>query len=142
MFWKSNQDKPTTMSKAERVRVFSDFLRGEGYAPTTDSDGDIVYKCEGRVYLVILDEGDNEFFRIVYPGFWSIESPEERIRVERAALKACADTKVAKVFPIRDNTWATIEIFCANIEQAKAVFRRSMSALQTAVATFVEEMRK
>lgn len=128
--------------KAYRVNIFSDFLRSEGYVPEIDDDGDIVFKYEGFTYLIILDATDEEFFRVVLPNFWSIENVVERAKVEQAAIAATADTKVAKVFPVRDNVWATVELFCSPIENAKDVFRRSMSALQTAVRTFADEMNK
>ena len=128
------------MSKADRVRVFCDFLKDEGYRPEVDEDGDIVFKSEGNTYLIILEENDEEYFRLVFPTFWSIESSEERKKVERAALKATADTKVAKVFPVRDDTWAAVELFASSLDDIKSVFSRSMSALQVAVGAFVEEM--
>jgi hypothetical protein len=147
MFWRSNKPSGNTtkgeaMSKADRVRVFSDFLKEEGYSPKTDDDGGIVFKAEGKSYLIILDDKDEEFFRIVFPGFWSIESPDERLKVEQAALKATAGTKVAKVFPVQDNTWASIELFSSSLDNAKSVFSRSVAALQAAVGTFAEEMSK
>lgn len=129
------------MNKTDRVHVFSDFLREEGYSPKIDGDGDITFKIEGHVYFVSLDD-DEEFFRIIFPCFWKIESAEERSRVERAALKANADIKVAKVFPVKDNTWAVIEIFSSSIENTKSVFGKSVRALQAAVSTFLEEMRR
>lgn len=128
------------MSKADRVRAFCDFLKDEGYRPEVDEDGDIVFKSEGNTYLIILEENDEEYFRLVFPTFWSIESSEERKKVERAALKATADTKVAKVFPVRDDTWAAVELFASSLDDIKSVFSRSMSALQVAVGAFVEEM--
>jgi hypothetical protein len=130
------------VSKEDNVLDFCNFLRKEGYLPSVDEDGDVVFKFEGRTYLVLLDDKDDEFFRLVFPGFWEITSEEERIMVERAALTATAETKVAKVFPVRDNTWATIELFVPDIESAQRVFNRSLRALQTAVRTFVEQMQK
>lgn len=53
------------MSKVDRVRVFSEFLREEGYSPKTDDDGDILFKAEGKSYLIIFDDEDEQFFRIV-----------------------------------------------------------------------------
>ena len=128
------------MTKAERARSFSDYLQAEGYAATTDEDSDIVFKYEGAVYLVVLDDTDTGFFRIVFPNFWPIESESERVKVEKAALAATAGIKVAKVFPVSDNVWATIELFTTDIEQAKAVFKRSMLALRAAVNKFAQEM--
>jgi len=148
MFGRGKKEKGASVSpaeatsKAERVRIFQEFLRKEGYVPEIDSDGDIVFKREGRTYLIFLSDKDDEFFRIAFPGFWKIESEEERARVERAALRATANTKVAKVFPVGENTWATIELFCESIEAAKPVFARSMNALQHAVSEFVKEMRE
>ena len=110
------------MSEADRARVFSDFLKEEGYSPKTDDDNDITFKVEGRSYLIMLDDEDDEFFRIVFPGFWSIETPDERLRVERAALKTTAETKVAKVFTVRDNTWATVDMFSTSADHTKSVF--------------------
>lgn len=130
------------MSKAQRIQVYFDFLKKEGFVPQLDRDGDIVFKSEGRTYLVILDENDEVFFRLVFPNFWSIENEAERMKVERAALIATANTKVAKVFPVGNNTWATIEMFAPSPENVLPVFLRSMSALMTAVNKFVEEMRK
>lgn len=136
----SEYKKGTTMDKEEKVRAFSDFLRQEGYVPTVDEDGDIRLKIQGRTYYVIFDDKDELFFRVIFPNFWGIESDDERIKVERAALKATAETKVAKVFTVRENTWATVEIFSSSVDNAQKIFSRSVSALQTAVRTFADEM--
>jgi hypothetical protein len=128
------------MMKAERVQIFNTFLQHEGYNPRLDNDNDIVFKYEGKVYLIIFDEDDDLFFRIIFPNFWAIESQAEKALAEKAALSATANTKVAKVFPVNDNMWATIELFYAPAEDARAVFHRSMSALQAAVRKFISEM--
>lgn len=130
------------MNKSARAKAYSDFLRSEGYIPELDKDGDIVFKSEGKTYLIIFDDSDELFFRLVFPNFWRIESPREREQVEAAALAATAGTKVAKVFPINDNVWATIELFGTSPEVIKPVFSRCLSALRSAVNTFVNEMRK
>lgn len=130
------------MTKVDRAQAFSDYLHNEGYVPSLDAEGDIKFKCEGRTYYIILDDRDEEFFQIAFPNFWPIESEEERVKVEKAALTATSETKVAKVFPVRDNVWATIELFCSSIDEAKAMFHRSLGALHSAVQTFADEMRK
>lgn len=129
------------MTKADKVRVLSEYLRGEGYLPSVDEDNDIVFKHEGASYIIVLDDKDDEFFRIVFPNFWPIESEPEREKVGRAALAATAAIKVAKVFPVSDNVWATIELFSSDIENSKAVFSRSMLALRAAVRKFAEAMQ-
>lgn len=142
MFWKKNRERVESVIGTERTQMYSEFLRKEGYAPQLDSDGDILFKMEGRTYLIIVDRDDEEFFRIVFPNFWSIENEKERRQVHEAALHATAQTKVAKVFPVRDDVWASVELFCSPPDSFKPVFRRSMSALAAAIATFVSKMRE
>lgn len=54
---------------------------------------------------------------------------------------ATGETKVAKIFTVRDNVWGTIELFLERPEYFRGVFQRCMRALNVAVATFVEKMR-
>ena len=129
------------MNKKERAQMYMDYLHSEGFSPQLDQDQDIFFKFEGRTYLILIDERDEEFFRLVFPNFWSIDNEAERVKVEKAALQATADTKVAKVFPVKDNVWATIELFCMPPDAFKGVFKRGLSALRSAVNTFTEKMR-
>ncbi|MCS7237741.1 MAG: hypothetical protein NZ899_05655 [Thermoguttaceae bacterium] len=130
------------MDKLAQAQMYYDFLRREGYDPEIDDDGDVIFRDGDRVYLILIDEKDEEFFRLVFPNFWSITSQKERERVERAALHATAMTKVAKVFPVRNNVWATVEMFVSPIEGFMPVFERSMRALNVAVHSFVQKMRE
>jgi len=130
------------MKKSDRARALSDFLMEEGYSFKTDAEENIVLKVDGKTYFITLDEQDEMFFRIIFPNFWSIDSANERLKVEQAALKATAFTKVAKIFTVGDNIWATVEIFSSSIDNVKLVFNRSFSALKTAVDFFVQELRK
>ncbi len=130
------------MSKSERVAMYQTYLTAEGYVPKLDDDGDLAFKYEGRLYVVILDDMDDVFVRLVFPNFWPIESAEERGRVVRAAQVATAQTKVAKIFVVEDNVWGSVELFCSPPEVFTNVFRRSMSALQAAVEKFAAKMRE
>lgn len=130
------------MDKKKRAQMYQDFLRREGYVPEIDKDNDVKFKAEGMTYYIMVDENDELFFRIIFPGFWSVENQGERDKAEKAALHATAQTKVAKVFMVGDNVHAAIELFCSPPDVYRPVFQRSMSALQTAVQTFVQKMRE
>jgi hypothetical protein len=117
-------------------------LNAEGYVPTFDRDGDVVFKCEGASYIIFVDEEDDEFFRLVIPNIWSIKSEDDRAQVERAAVHATAKTKVAKVFTVGDDAWASIEMFCSPPTVFRAVFPRSLRALQAGVKNFLEAMKE
>lgn len=124
------------------AELYQNFLRAEGYMPEVDGDGDVVFKKEGTTFFIDITENDAEYFRIVCPNFWPIESDEERLRVLDACTKATARGKVAKIFIVRENVWASVEQFLSEPEQFKSIFERSMSALQNGIGLFVEEMRK
>ena len=130
------------MTKQERTEMYRAFLAEEGYAPKVDEDGDIVFKCEGKTYVILVEDKDAEFFRLAYPNFWSIDSEAERAKVAEASLHATTQTKVVKVFPIKDNTWAAIEMFCSPPEAFKPVFQRSLSALRSGVEAFRSKMNE
>ena len=130
------------MNKQERAEMYRNYLTEEGYAPKIDEDGDVTFKYEGGMYFIAVDEKDEEFFRLVFPGFWSIDNEIERAKVNRAALYATERTKVAKVYAVADNTWASIEMFCFPPETFKQVFHRSMSALRAGVQNFQDKMQE
>lgn len=127
------------MNKPDRAEMYRAFLAAEGYAPKIDGDGDVVFKFEGGHYLIVLDE-DEDFVRIIYPNFWSIDDDVERQRAAEASLHVTTHIKVAKVFIVGDSTWATVEMFCASPEAVLPMLFRCLSALRTAVHTFKEKM--
>ncbi|HSV73371.1 MAG TPA: hypothetical protein VLH79_06395 [Chthonomonadales bacterium] len=127
------------MTKAERAEMYREHLASEGFPVNIGHDGDVTFKFEGGNYVILIDE-DDTYFRLVFPGFWSIDSEEERLRVSLAALYATAQIKVAKVYPQNDNTHAAIELFCSPPEAFKPVFMRSLRALGAAVQCFREKV--
>jgi hypothetical protein len=126
----------------ERLEMYRDFLIEEGFRPRLDGNGNVFFKYEGRTYVIQVDEKDTEFFRLIHPNLWSIESDAELAEVKEASLRATTETKVAKIFPVGDDTWATIELFCSPPDAFKPIFRRCLSALRAGVKTFVSSMEE
>lgn len=124
------------------AQMYMEYLTQEGYRPSVDGDGDVVFKEEGRTYYIEVDTEDQGYFRVVFPNFWCIESDEERERVLVAANHATMQTKVAKVYLRADgeDTSAAVELFLAHPKDFSAVFQRAMSALKASVRTFREKM--
>ena len=127
-----------------KASLYMDYLAQEGYRPTIDSDGDVTFKHEGGSYYIDITEDDETYFRIGYPGFWSIESVEELARAISTANDITATTKVAKVYVRSDgkNTNASIEMFVDPPENFRSTFTRSMYALQASVARFRKSMQE
>ena len=130
-----------SLSREDFSKMYMDFLKSEGY-PAEDRGNFIVFKVEGLKYFLDINDDDPEFFRIVFPNFWPIESEEERIKAVQSADYSNAKCKVAKIFTVESNTWATIEVFLSKPEDFKAIFQRALGALQNGVKNFAEHMRK
>ena len=90
-----------------------------------------------------MDEDDDQYFRLVFPNFWPIESNEELARAFYAANRATMAIKSAKVYVRADgkNVVAAIEMFVSGPEEYKDTFTRCMSALRTGVQFFVKTMQ-
>ncbi len=131
------------MIESEIKKVF-DHLVEEGYRPEYDSDGDITFKKEGRVYVVLANKDDPIYIQLLFPAFWPIESDDERAKAMAAALHATAATKVAKVFLVGNgkNVSASFEMFCTPAESFRTVMARAIRTLEAATGDFVTEMRK
>lgn len=127
--------------KARQAEIFLQFLRAEGYLPSLDDDGDIVFKSEGTTFLLLVDGKDSEFFRLAIPNFWSIDNEDERERVKAACLEVTRAVKVVKVFPVENDTWATVEMFVSPIQSVQDVFKRCLRCLHHAIQAFHKEMR-
>lgn len=128
-------------SKQMRVEKIRAYLSEEGYAPRVDEDGDLIFKFEESTYMILFDEQDEQFYRIIYPNFWSIDNDSERIKAVKACEAVTGKIKVAKVFTVKNNIWASVELFMGSPEQLILVFKRSLNALRTSVQNFREVMQ-
>ena len=118
------------------------FLESEGLGPEVDEAGDVMFRCEGDNYWLMVDDDDPGYFRLLFPNFWSIESPHEHQRALLAAAEVTAEIKVAKVYVLGDDTQAAAEMFLAEPADLHSVFARALLALQGAVLRFAEIMQQ
>ena len=127
-------------TKSELQQMYTDYLREQGYTPSVD-DGDVIFKVEGGNYYISVDEGDLAFFRIVYPGFWKIESEAERIKASAVIMSVNRTTKLAKVYiESWDNTYVEASVFLNTPEDFKRHFSRMLNTIQLARRKFVAGM--
>jgi hypothetical protein len=131
--------EPTT--PGPKAQMYLEHLKSLGYYPEIDPDGDVRFKHEGRTYYVFGEEGDQHYFRLVYPNFWSIDSDEERVKVLAMMSDINSDFKVVKLYPSRNDSSASVEMFLDPIDHFKVIFPRSMGLLAECVTRFVRRMR-
>ena len=122
---------------------YKNYLEQEGYHPTIDGDGDVMFKHEGGSYYITIDEKDGEYFRVLFPNFWSIEGAADMTRPFLAADYATRASKAAKVYVRHDGkaVSASIELFFSRPEQFEPIFNRAIGALRFSVSNFVEKMK-
>lgn len=126
-----------------RTDRLMEFLATEGYRPSLRPGGDIVFKSDGGLYVIRPDPSDNQYLAIAFPNFWPLETEAEFTRALRAANRATAGTKAAKVIVLEEyrDVWATVEFFADGTAQFEATFDRILAALRFAVQKFGDQMR-
>lgn len=121
--------------------IYVDYLARAGYRASIDDAGDVLFRCEGRCYYLMVDDDDPTYFRLLFPNFWSIDSTPEHQRALLAAADVTAEIKVAKIYVLADDTQAAAEMFLAAPDDLPLVFGRALQALQGAVRRFCELMQ-
>lgn len=128
------------MDRQTRIDEFVAYLQEEGYRTRFDDDGDIVFKKEGKSYVIAFDD-DEYFFNLLYPNFWSIDDMEEMAKAKEVALQVMRKCKVTKIRIGKEMVSASLEIFSASTENSKQIMDRAFSSMRHAVNEFVEMMR-
>jgi len=132
------------MTKPQLQAMYTRYLTEEGYKPNVDSDGDVVFKVEGRTFWIDIDDTDLESFRLVYSNFWEIESLAEKLKVYEVLNYINRTTKVAKVFLNSKENDVSMDanIFVGKPEDFKLHFRRMLDLLLYEIAEFRDMMNE
>jgi hypothetical protein len=142
MFLASSRRPEQHPSCSPKVEMYARYLTDEGFAPQIQEGGIVMFKKEGGIYLIMVDDNDGQFFRIMFPGLLHIESEDVRRKAITACNSANTATKVAKFFVMDDNVHGSIELFLGEPEDFKPVFNRSIAALVFGVSSFAQAMRE
>jgi hypothetical protein len=130
------------MTKDEKAKLYMEYLAQEGYRPSINSDGDVVFKAEGLTHRILIDEKDEEYFSMVIFIIWEIENSEDLPRAVRAANAATRDTKVAKLHVDETGKYVTasLEMYVSPPENFAHTCNRCIHTLKYAVDKFVQQM--
>lgn len=119
--------------------IHMEYLKGEGYRPKVDKEGDVSFKVEGGNYYIEIGK-DEKFFKVVYPAFYEIESVDEHARVLRQIERINREVKVVKMYLVENFVCASAESFVPDQEAATRILDRCLSALQYGSLLFEEAM--
>lgn len=132
---------PKASANAGAKSKYMDFLRRKGYGPKLLDNGNIGFTTgDNGTFLLLVESDDPEYFGILYPGFWKIESEQERLKAIEAANSVTGKNKVAKVVVANSNTHAGAEVILARPEDFEKVFPRMMKEILDAIEAFKGRM--
>jgi len=117
-----------------------DFLEEEGFRPKFDDDGDIIFKYEGKTFIIEFDDSDEHYLRLMLPNFWELESDYEKNQAIQVALEITKKIKVAKVFSVENCIWSSAELFLPNEDSVKPIFSKIIGVVSTAATLFANRM--
>ncbi|MCL2181709.1 MAG: hypothetical protein FWB83_11360, partial [Treponema sp.] len=86
------------MSKAQLQNMYVNYLRGEGYSPTIDSDGDVNFTAQSQRFYINVMENDLQSFQIVMTNFLDIGSASNRLRALEAASAVTRTRPVTRLY--------------------------------------------
>jgi hypothetical protein len=119
-------------SAAEREKLYTEYLKVEGFQPDPDEDGVVCfYKGDHHLHLPI--DQDPDFFILSLLDVLPEDEAIDPAKLARAANMVTADSKVAKVcLSPAGEVVINVELFCTPPEAFKAIFARCLSELEAA----------
>jgi hypothetical protein len=127
------------MTKPQLQQMYVDYLRGEGYNPSVDSDGDANFTAQGQRFYIDVMADDLQSFRIVLSDFLPMGS--DRLKALEAAASEIATTKAIS-FNLASNNRLAINsfIFLARPEDFKTHLKRMVDNILVARRDFLARM--
>jgi len=121
-------------------KTFLAFLASDGFRPSINSDGEIMFHFEGKICYLQTTADDPEYMRVIIVNFRPVAGDDDLARVTAAAHDATAGTKVIKIFTLDGDTWCVAEFLLPDPMRFTDVFPRTLSAMRAALRTFEKSL--
>ena len=117
------------------------FLREEGFCPKLD-EGDVLFKCEGRLFVYFGNEEDNDFFQLAMPSIFDV-TEDNREMVLEACNEVTRIVKAAKCMVIdqQASVWLSCELFLDHTPNIEDILPRAIVILQAAQQEFYSKIQ-
>jgi len=130
----------TPESLASLRATLTNYMAEEGYRPSLNADGEIIFHFEGKTCYLQTDAKDHDALRIVIVNFHPLATAAARVKATVAAQEATASTKVVKIYTLDDDTWCTTELVMPEPERFIEILGRTLSAIRAALRTFEKSL--
>jgi len=98
------------MTKAQLQNMYVTYLRGQGYNPSVDSDGDVNFTAQNQRFYINVRENDLQSFQLVMTNFLDIGNQSNRLKALNAASVVTRTRPVARLY-IASNGKIAIDTF-------------------------------
>ena len=126
----------TPESLSSLRQTITEHMTEEGYRPSLNADGEIMFRFEGKTCYLQTSEKDHDALRIVIVNFHPLKTKADREKATVAAQEATASTKVVKIFTLDDDTWCVVELLMPEPERFPEILSRTLSAIRAGLASF------
>jgi hypothetical protein len=127
------------MTKSQLQDLDVTYLRGEGYNPTIDSDGDVNFTAKGHRFYIDVMADDLQSFRIVLTDFLPMGS--NKLNALEIAAAEIGTTKAVS-YRLASNNRLAIDsfIFIARPEDFRVLLNRMVDNILIARRDFLAKM--
>ncbi|WP_245557616.1 hypothetical protein [Deinococcus peraridilitoris] len=115
-------------------------LTAEGFRVEESPDSGLSFKYEGSTYFLPDNHEDPQFFQLLLPNFWSLETEDEYGRALLACDALNRHAKLVKVHTVENDTWVSVEAIHADPRHFLQFLPRYLSYIQDAVRIFRDQM--
>lgn len=113
------------------------FLKGEGFQPSIDSDGDIKFKRQGDVYFINVSDKDSSPYYVRLQKYFSYGEKWTKTKITLSAPEI-NQYKMIKLVTTDDSFYLDAQMFVNNASAFTGVFNRILSAMDAAEAELTE----
>ena len=118
-----------------------EYLRKEGFCPEETEFG-LYFKCEGKNFLLIYDDDDEQYFRLMMPCIFEM-TDENEDEVYRAMNEVNSSVKVIKAYIMRENeVWLGFEVLVDSTPVVGDFIPRAISMLNGGARRFFADLQE
>ena len=121
--------------------LMEQFLKEEGFCPKQEEFG-LAFKCEGKSFLFIYDDDDDQYFRLMMPCIFDM-TEENRDVVLHAMNEVNSSVKVIKAYTMLENeVWLGFEILVDSTPVVGDLVPRALAMLNGGARRFFEVLQE
>ncbi|MFC4427985.1 hypothetical protein [Deinococcus navajonensis] len=131
---------PLPKAPASPLSALKTSLEAQGFQLQEDPEAGLAFMFEGGQYYLPPQHDDEQFYHLLLPNFWALETDEEYGRALFACDAVNREAKLVKLHTADADVWAGIEALHPSPEAFLAALPRYLTFVQEAVRAFREVM--